>query len=310
MMTQELQDQYYVEKMERLIQGLLQTIEYLIQQQEPSTVEDGSDLSDKIVDECTRLHEEYQGNLEEELRVAKIPRPLIREILDPKNYDLKREDIQQKIDDELIDRCNSDIQKKFRPELRIQIEIALRLEDSARTMKTWRPPPDETTVLIALRHRIEKNLIEGRLINETWRRLMEFKRLRNEYILCEREISSYQKKLQSVQDKLEMMEKYQAQLWNKMYQVLNKDYEKMKLNLEDKRDHIWEHLEVSKKERLMMKDQVGEIAGEDRKLTSVIKTLNYLIDMEKQSLTQGKAKPTKAKGKQPQKQPPTSSSSS
>jgi hypothetical protein len=303
MMLQERQDQYYVDEMEKLIEELLQRVTSSIENRSSSAEEELElDIADKIVDASVEIQTVYQQNLEKELKDAKIPYTLIREILNHgQNYDLRRDDLQEKIDDELRDMCNTEIQKRFQPELRIKLEIAARLEDSIRTLKSWKPPPDEAVLIDALRHRLEKNLIEVRLINETWRRLMDFKNLRKQYLICEREIAGYQKEITSMNQKLERMDQNGAPSWNKVYHVLTGEYEEIKGKLQGEQGHLQDRLAAYKEDRQAIKVQVGEVAGEDRK-SSVIKTLDYLIDLEKQNLAQGKGKSSKVKNKRPQKQ--------
>jgi hypothetical protein len=303
MILQERQDQYYVDEMERLIEELLQRVKSSLENRSSFAEEELElDIADKIVDASVEIQTAYQQNLEKELKDAKIPHTLIREILNySQNYDLKRDDLQEKIDDELRDICNTEIQKRFQPDLRVKLEIAARLEDATRTLKSWKPPPDEAALINALRHRMEKNLIEGRLVNETWRRLMDFKNLRNQYLICEREIAGYQKEMTSMNQKLERMDQDGTPSWNKVYHVLTGDYEEIKGKLQEEQGRLQDRLEAYKEDRQAIKVQVGEIAGEDRK-SSVIKTLDYLIDMEKQNLAQGKGKSSKVKNKRPQKQ--------
>jgi hypothetical protein len=303
MMLQERQDQYYVDEMERLIEELLQRVKSSIENRSSFAEEELElDIADKIADASVEIQTAYQQSLEKELKDAKIPHTLIREILNhSQNYDLKRDDLQEKIDDELKDICNTEIQKRFQPELRVKLEIAARLEDATRTLKSWKPPPDEAALINALRHRMEKNLIEGRLVNETWRRLMDFKNLRNQYLICEREIAGYQKEITSMNQKLERMDQDGASSWNKVYHVLTGEYEEIKGKLQGEQDRLQDRLEAYKEDRQAIKVQVGEIAGEDRK-SSVIKTLDYLIDIEKQNLAQSKGKSSKVKNKRPQKQ--------
>jgi hypothetical protein len=303
MMLQERQDQYYVDEMERRIEELLQRVKSSLENRSSFAEEELElDIADKIADASVEIQTAYQQSLEKELKDAKIPYTLIREILNhSQNYDLKRDDLQEKIDDELRDICNTEIQKRFHPELRIKLEIAARLEDATRTLKSWKPPPDEAALISALRHRMEKNLIEGRLINETWRRLMNFKNLRNQYLLCEREIAGYQKEIASINQKLERMGQDGAPSWNKVYHVLAGDYEEIKGKLQEEQVRLQDRLEAYQEDSKAIKVQVGEIAGEDRK-SSVIKTLDYLIDIEKQNLAQGKGKSSKVKNKRPQKQ--------
>jgi hypothetical protein len=309
MILQERQDQYYVDEMERLIEELLQRIACSIEKESSSVKESPSgeeefalDITDKIIDQSVEMEAVYRQDLEKELKEAKIPHALIREILNySPNYDLKRDDIQEKIDDQLRDICNTEIQKRFSLSSRIKLEIAARLEDATRTLKGWKPPPDEAVLINALRHRMEKNLIEGRLINETWRRLMDLKNLRNQYLLCEREIAGYQKEIASIEQKLERIDRNGNPSWNKVYHVLTGESEEMRCTLQEEREQVQARLEVCKEDRVAIKVQVGEIAGEDRK-SSVIKTLDYLIDVEKQNLAQGKGKSSKVKNKRPQKQ--------
>jgi hypothetical protein len=123
-------------------------------------------------------------------------------------------------------------------------------------------------------------------------------------VLCEREVVSYQKAIRSVERNMATMDKIRGHLFHKMYDALSGEYEEMQHKLEEKRNHIWQQLEAYQKDRQTIKMQVAEIAGEDRKL-SVVKTLDYLINLEKLELTQGKAKATKVRNKPPQKHPQT-----